>query len=135
MKVRMNLFVVHKPVDDGLIELLYEMSEAKLSLYETMKVGDMHISDWSLFKSEHPLIQKQKQELERTCAMLLNKPVRVHESWYHIYSSGSAFKRHRHLNDQLPAERTFAFAYYLSRGDDNGSGQLRLMDPDVFIHP
>ena len=135
MNVRMDLFVVRKPVDDGLIDLLYEMSETKLSVCETMKVGDIHISDWGLFKSEHPLIQKQQQELGRICAMLLGASVRIYESWYHIYRSGSAFKRHRHLNDNVPALRTFAFSYYLSRGDDNGSGQLRLFDPEIIINP
>ncbi len=135
MLVRMDLFVVRKPVDDGLIDLLYEMVEPSEHSKEAMRVGDMHISDVDLFKSPHPLIQKQYQDLGRICALLLKSPVHIYDSWYHISRTGSAFKRHRHRNENVPLQRTFAFAYYLSPGDNNGSGQLRMFNPDILISP
>jgi len=135
MIVRLNLFVANKAVDDGLCELLYEMVEETDHYKEPWRVGDMHISDLNLFKSPHPLIQKQYQELGKICSLLLKAPVRIYDSWYHISHSGSAFKRHAHRNKGAVIERTFSFAYYVRRGDDNGSGQLRMFNPDIVINP
>lgn len=135
MQVSVNLFMVSKPVDDGLKALLYELQAGSDSIYETMKVGDMHISDWSLFDNPHPLIAKQKRDFSRICAALLGAPVNIFNAWFHVYRSGSAFKRHNHLMPGKPGELQFAMSYYVSRGDDNGTGQLKLYNPDIVIHP
>ena len=136
MLVNFNLLVAHKPVDDGLKTLLYLLQAASdESVNRHFTVGDMYISEWTLQDNRHPVIAKQCQDFSRICSAALGVPVTLADAWFNIYHSGSALKRHNHYLTGRWAEQQFSLVYYVSRGDDNGTGQLRLYNPDVEIHP
>jgi hypothetical protein len=130
-----DLFMVNKPVDAGLKAILYERQAASGGIHGATRVGDMHVTDRRLFEDPHPLITKQKRDFSRICAALLGAPVSVLEAWLHVCRSGSALGPHNHLVPDRPGELQFTMSYYVSRGDDNGTGQLRLSRPDMLIHP
>jgi hypothetical protein len=136
MLVNFNLLVAHKPVDDGLRTLLYLLqAESRDGVNHQFRVGDMYISPWTLQQIPHPVIAAQCKDFAQICSAVLGVPITLTDVWFNIYHSGSALKRHNHYMNGRWVEQQFGLVYYVSRGDDNGSGQLRLYNPDLVIHP
>ena len=137
MFLQLDVLALRKPVDEGLSDLLHAIAGRTESISEPIVVGDMHVSDWSLFDSPEPLLRKQHDELQGITSSMLKGPVRIYESWFHIARSGSAFGRHRHAVPEAGANQGFKFSlvYYVDRGDPNGTGQFRLLEPDLTLSP
>ena len=135
--LRLDLFALRKTVDEGLADLLHAFAEQSESIDEGMRVGDMHISNWSLFDAPHPLIQKQREELTQIGSMMVGMQLNIYEAWFHISRTGSAFKRHDHtvVGPGTNFENRFSMVFYVDRGDPDGSGQLKMYDPDLLITP
>ena len=136
--LQLELFALRKTVDEGLAELLRELAAQSPSVEEKMQVGDMHISDWSLFESSHPLIRKQRDELSSITSMMVgNKDVQICDAWFHISRTGSAFGRHNHteIDEGSNFENRLSLVFYVDRGDPDGAGELRMYEPDMLIAP
>ena len=135
--LQLELFALRKTVDDGLVDVLREFAAQTPSVDEKMRIGDMHISDWSLFDSPHPLISKQRAELTGIASTMVGKDVRICDAWFHISRTGSAFGRHNHteVGEGTNFENRLSMVYYVDRGDPDGAGDLRMYEPDMLIGP
>ena len=139
---RVDHLVLYRPVEDGLVDQLYQMNSRLLSATVDARYGNGRCSvDFDLFKDASKGIKVVAQDLTRICREAVNSEIFIYDSFFNIYGAGSGSKPHCHIlhHDKYfnLGLRKFSLVYYLDVGDQSGvnPGALRLCEPDVEILP
>ena len=134
--------IIHRNVEDELINCLYEMRTRNLNDTIDARYGSGKCSpDFKLFETELPVIEKVSAELIWLMEDALGAKVLFHESFFNILGQGGGTEPHSHIQPQDTDFDLFKYkyslVYYLSVGDQNCTepGTLKLYKPNVDILP
>ncbi len=136
-------FTLQWTVDNDLIDCLYNIKSRDQGIYQVPTFGNAHGSDYNLFDSDYPIIQRTKKDLIKIASAHVKSDIFICDSFFTIFRSGGGLVSHHHLTklDQINGldlvNRKFSLVYYLSIGDQNcdDPGILKLENPDQNILP
>ena len=145
-----NPLVLHREVEEELIKEIYKIKTKKAKdhdRYQPPIFGNTNGSNYNLFKSEIPIINKLKKDITAIVSEYFESTVYVTDSFFNIISPkdgiGGGNKIHNHLSmiDKIPAlytyKQKFSLVYYLSIGDQDCDepGLLYFHKPSTSILP
>ena len=138
-----NPLLLHREVDNGLIELLYSMKSLDLDKRHDPSYGNSKGSDYHLFENNNALLKRVKTDLVGILSEALQSEIFFHASFYTIYGSGGGVNTHNHISDldedpslKLSSQK-YSLVYYLNVGDQDTSepGVLKLFEPEEDVLP
>ena len=138
-----NTFIFNLPVDEKLINALYQQESQDQEIYQGPTYGDAKGSDYKLFDSDDKNIKNIKEELITIAKNSINSEIFISESFFTIFRAGGGLISHDHLGeiDKVKglniASKKFSLVYYLEIGDQNCEmpGILKLENPNQEILP
>lgn len=135
--------VLHRPVEDHLINELMCINTSKLSTMTDARNGNGLCTDFQLFKTKTPVICHLYTDLRAIIRHSLSKEACSFEfnSFFNIFKNGSWTEPHNHVSkaDNLFNlwRHKYSLVYYLDPGDQECSnpGFLKMYNPDEQILP
>ena len=140
-------YVTSRPIDEGLVENLYQFELLSLSKTRHISQTDARYGkgfcnpDFNLFENSDPILKKLQKELTDIMSKTVNREIYIGDSFVNIMNSEAGTKPHAHINDLDVKlgfqEQKWSLVYYLNVGDQNCSepGYLTLFEPKEVILP
>ena len=140
-----NPLILNRPVEQELIDKLYEMKSLEHYPQTDTIYGNARGSGYQLFQDDHSsIIRTLEDDLVKILSKAIKTGIYIKDSFFHIMGAGGAgVNRHNHIGDlDLDSslnliKQKFSLVYYLSIGDQDCSepGTLKLYDPNENILP
>ena len=134
--------MIERPVENELVQCLYEMNSQSLNSTKDARYGEGKCStDFRLFQTGKPIIKKVASDLFQSIESALGVEILHHESFFNILGAGGGTTPHDHLAEQDKYfdlhQFKYSLVYYLSVGDQNCQepGIFKIYEPNVDILP
>ena len=136
--------VIERPVDEGLIETIYETRSCKMDSTRDTRFGDgVCTIGFDFLEGKSDVVRTVKSDLLKILTNIFHSEILIVDSFFNVLSGPGGTTPHTHLSktDMDPllgiSALKYSLVYYLNVGDQTASdpGTLVLYDPSDAILP